>query len=84
MLLAFVGFVAPRAAALGISPFMPGLIAGGMFANLVDRMRFGVTRDFLPTLWVTVNLADVAVVAGIVGLFAAAWQVRGARSSVRA
>ena len=72
VLIAFLRFIAPRAAALGIWPAVPALIAGGMFANLVDRLRFGVTRDFILTPWVTVNVADLAVIAGAVGLFVAA------------
>ena len=85
VLLAFLWLVAPRAAALGISPAVPALIAGGMFANLIDRLRFGVTRDFIVTPWVTVNVADVAVIAGAVGFFfAAVWQMYKLRDALRA
>ena len=72
VLVAFLRFVPPRAAALGIWPATPALIAGGMFANLVDRLRFGVTRDFILTPWATVNVADIAVIVGVVVLFVAA------------
>ncbi len=85
VLVAFLRFVAPRAASLGLSPVLPALIAGGMFANLVDRLRFGVTRDFIVTPWATVNVADVAVIAGAVGLFfAAVWQMYKLRDALRA
>ena len=84
-LLAFLRFVAPRAASLGIWPAMPALIAGGMFANLVDRLRFGVTRDFILTPWATVNVADFAAIAGVVGLFfAAVWQLYKLRGPLHA
>ena len=85
VLLAFLQFVAPRAAALGISPIVPALIAGGMFANLVDRLRFGVTRDFIVMPWATVNVADVAAIAGAVALFiAAVRQMYKQRDALRA
>jgi lipoprotein signal peptidase len=85
VLLAFLRFVPPRAAALGIWPATPALIAGGMFANLVDRLRFGVTRDFILTPWATVNVADIAVIAGVIGLFfAAVWQMYKLRAVLRA
>ena len=85
VLLAFIRFVAPRAASLGLSPVLPALIVGGMFANLVDRLRFGVTRDFIVTPWVTINVADVAVIAGAVGLFfAAVRQMYKLRDALRA
>jgi signal peptidase II len=49
------------------------LILGGNLGNLVDRFRLGHVIDFLDmgigtTRWPVYNLADVAVVAGAVGL----------------
>ena len=49
------------------------LILGGNFGNLVDRIRIGHVTDFLDmglgaARWPVYNLADVAVVAGAVGL----------------
>ncbi len=43
-------------------------LLGGSLANLVDRIAFGSVHDFLATPWIVFNLADVAVVAGLVGL----------------
>ena len=47
---------------------MPALVAGGTVGNTLDRIRFGSVRDFLVTPWAIVNLADVAVAAGVIGL----------------
>lgn len=42
-----------------------GLIVGGAFANVVDRVSFGSVVDFIDVgAWPAFNLADVAVVAG--------------------
>src|SRR5438445_4905603 len=44
-----------------------GLLAGGGLGNLLDRIRFGGVTDFLvPGGYVTMNLADVAALAGTV------------------
>lgn len=46
-----------------------GMVAGGALSNLADRLRDGAVVDFLdPILWPAFNLADVAIVAGILGL----------------
>jgi signal peptidase II len=49
------------------------LILGGNLGNLVDRLRLGHVTDFIDmgigtARWPVYNLADVAVVAGAVGL----------------
>jgi signal peptidase II len=69
IMVAFLAFVVPRAIAFRVSPVACGLIVGGMLGNTLDRIRFGVARDFLATPWAIVNLADIAVAAGIVLLF---------------
>ena len=51
-----------------LAPWIPALILGGALGNLVDRIAFGSVHDFLATPWVVFNLADVAVLAGFVGL----------------
>jgi signal peptidase II len=44
-----------------------GLVVGGALANLVDRVRVGYVIDFVdPPLWPAFNLADVAIVLGVV------------------
>ena len=46
-----------------------GAIAGGALGNLADRAREGSVIDFVdPPLWPAFNLADVAIVVGILGL----------------
>jgi len=47
-----------------------GLLVGGALGNLADRVRQGSVTDFIDLpAWPTFNLADVAIVAGVVLLF---------------
>ena len=49
-----------------------GLIIGGAFGNVVDRLRFGYVVDYIDThVWPVFNLADAAVVVGAGVLIAA-------------
>lgn len=48
-------------------PALAALVLGGAMSNLIDRLVGGSVRDFLATPWVVFNLADVAVVVGLVG-----------------
>lgn len=46
-----------------------GLVLGGAVANLVDRARIGAVVDFIdPVAWPAFNLADTAIVIGVLGL----------------
>ena len=46
-----------------------GMVVGGALGNLADRARDGAVIDFFdPVLWPAFNLADAAVVLGILGL----------------
>jgi len=54
-----------------------GLIIGGAFGNAIDRLAYGAVADYVllylrtPLLsfnWYVFNLADVAIVAGVIGL----------------
>ena len=50
-----------------------GLIIGGALANAVDRLHLGGVADFFSLhafgfYWYVFNIADVAIVAGVVGL----------------
>jgi len=54
-----------------------GLIIGGAFGNAIDRLAYGAVVDFVlfhittPTFnftWYVFNLADAAIVAGVIGL----------------
>ena len=50
-----------------LAPWVPGLLLGGAVSNLVDRLLFSAVRDFIPSVWVVWNLADLAVLVGIAG-----------------
>jgi signal peptidase II len=46
-----------------------GVIAGGAFGNLLDRVRQGAVTDFIdPMLWPAFNVADTGIVIGILAL----------------
>jgi signal peptidase II len=46
-----------------------GAVAGGALGNLADRAREGSVIDYVdPVLWPAFNLADAAIVIGILGL----------------
>jgi signal peptidase II len=46
-----------------------GAVAGGALGNLADRAREGSVIDFIdPMWWPAFNLADIAIVLGILGL----------------
>jgi signal peptidase II len=46
-----------------------GVIAGGAFGNLLDRVREGAVTDFIdPMVWPAFNVADSGIVIGILGL----------------
>jgi signal peptidase II len=46
-----------------------GVVLGGAAGNLIDRARFGAVVDFIdPVLWPAFNLADMAIVLGVLGL----------------
>jgi lipoprotein signal peptidase len=63
------GGVAYRSAVRGRLPAaIPGLLIGGALSNLVDRLLFGSVRDFIATPLIVVNVADLAVAAGLIGL----------------
>jgi signal peptidase II len=60
-----------------LAAFSLGLIIGGALGNAIDRVAYGAVADFVllylrtPTWrfdWYVFNLADVAIVAGVVGL----------------
>jgi lipoprotein signal peptidase len=43
------------------------LIIGGSLSNLLDRLLLGAVRDFLAIAHLVINLADLAVLAGVLG-----------------
>jgi len=63
--------------ARAISALALGLIIGGAIGNAIDRLAYGAVVDFVlfhittPTFnftWYVFNLADAAIVAGVIGL----------------
>jgi len=48
-----------------------GLLVGGALSNVIDRIVRGGVLDFIATPWIALNLADLAVVAGLCWLFPA-------------
>jgi signal peptidase II len=67
-----------------------GLIIGGAIGNAIDRLIFGAVFDFIllhlttssfSFRWYVFNLADVAIVAGVIGLI---YEVLIGRSAVKA
>lgn len=73
-----VGYFALHAERRGL--WLPvGAIAGGALGNLADRARDGAVIDFIdPVLWPAFNIADIAIVTGILGLM---YVAEGARDS---
>jgi signal peptidase II len=46
-----------------------GMVVGGALGNLADRARIGSVIDFIdPQFWPAFNVADAAIVLGILGL----------------
>jgi signal peptidase II len=65
-----------------------GLIAGGAFSNVIDRVRHGAVADFFlfhvgSFEWYVFNLADVWIVAGVAGLLIS-WAGEGRESAMDA
>jgi signal peptidase II len=67
-----------------------GLIIGGALGNAVDRLAFGAVADFVLLYvatatwrfdWYVFNLADAAIVAGVIGLmYESLFQSRAAKA----
>jgi signal peptidase II len=55
-----------------LAPLALGMIMGGALGNLIDRLRYGEVIDFLDVhlwggyTWPTFNVADSAIVVGVV------------------
>jgi len=55
-----------------------GAIAGGAVGNVIDRLRFGAVVDFIDAHigdwhWYVFNLADSAIVCGVIALVLESW-----------
>ena len=62
-----------RRAATGLLAAALGLIAGGALGNAIDRIAYGAVFDFIHLhagrfSWYVFNVADAAIVAGVIGL----------------
>ncbi len=65
LIIALVYYVVRSASSLGIQCIV-GLIIGGGFGNLIDRVRLGSVVDFLDLrFWPVFNVADSAVSVGM-------------------
>ncbi len=66
VLLGLLVFLAGRNRAGWLIWLPAALLIGGALGNLADRVRDGAVTDFIDLpLWPTFNLADVAIVAGV-------------------
>jgi lipoprotein signal peptidase len=66
-ILVFGGYTAWQASRRKVLPWVPGLLIGGAIGNLLDRLLFGAVHDWLYLPKVTIDLADIAVLLGVVG-----------------
>jgi hypothetical protein len=84
VMVAFLALVARWAVPIGVSPIAPALVVGGMLGNAMDRIRLGAARDFLVTPWAIVNIADLAVAAGLMAfVVAVTWRLYRVRLQPR-
>src|SRR4051794_16743103 len=66
VLLGFLVFLAFRGGSGWLVWLPAALLIGGALGNLADRVRDGAVTDFINVpLWPTFNLADVAIVVGV-------------------
>ena len=66
LLVALLAFLARRPQTGWLLGLPAALLVGGSLGNLADRARDGAVIDFIELpLWPTFNLADVAIVAGV-------------------
>jgi signal peptidase II len=62
-----------------------GLIVGGAIGNVIDRLAYGAVFDFIQIYfgswsWYVFNVADAAIVAGVVGLLYDSFVLEGRRA----
>ena len=66
LLVGFLVFLAVRGGSGWLVWLPAALLIGGALGNLADRVRDGAVTDFISLpLWPTFNLADLAIVAGV-------------------
>jgi signal peptidase II len=49
-----------------VSPLAAGLLIGGAASNVAERIVRGAVTDFMATPWIVLDLADLAVLTGLV------------------
>jgi signal peptidase II len=86
--LAFGGYTAQLARQGRMSGWVPGLLIGGALSNLADRLMAGAVTDFIPVGHIVFNVADLAVILGVVLFAGSLWlgsrpQERPAYSAAR-
>jgi lipoprotein signal peptidase len=59
-----------------VAPWTLGLVMGGAVSNFMDRLIHGLVHDFIPLGPVLFNVADVAVLLGLVAA-AVSWRNAG-------
>lgn len=73
-----------RGAANSLMAISIGFIIGGAISNAIDRLHLGGVADFISLhafgfYWYVFNVADIAIVAGVVGLlYESLWSSRKA------
>jgi signal peptidase II len=78
LLLGLLVYLAVRGGAGGLIWLPAALLLGGALGNLADRVREGAVTDFIKLpFWPTFNLADVAIVLGVLLLLLQAEQGEG-------
>jgi len=66
LLLGLLVYLAVRGSEAGLVWLPAALLLGGALGNLADRVRQGAVTDFIKLpWWPTFNLADVAIVLGV-------------------
>jgi lipoprotein signal peptidase len=83
----FVALIGRSMVRLGVPAAVPALVVGGFLGNTLDRMRFGSVRDFIHAGAFVFNIADLAIVLGILAsvlaLAVRAYQLRRDQCVVR-
>jgi lipoprotein signal peptidase len=67
-LIGFGGWCVHLAVRGRLPAWVPGLLIGGASANLIDRIVSGAVHDWIRFGRMDLNLADLCVLAGAVGL----------------
>jgi signal peptidase II len=78
MLVGLLVFLASRGRSGAVVWIPAALLVGGALGNLADRVRDGAVTDFIDLpLWPTFNLADLAIVIGVLLLLLDAERSQG-------